>query len=114
MHILESILNQIRREVQSMTKRTFQSLSETCDIFNPGSIVSKWFDDFKNAIQSLSQHLAVVSLIFKKSYPLLLKHYRPLSLTNTYTDYRIIAFVFARRLQNILDDIINKNQSGYI
>ena len=42
----------------------------------------------------------------------MLKNYRPLSLTNT--DYKIIAFIFARRLQDIINKIINPNQSAYI
>ena len=67
---------------------------------------------FDKKEMSFSQRLAVMSLIFKKGDPLLLKNYRPISLTNT--DYKIIAFVFARRLQNILDGIINKNQSAYV
>ena len=41
-----------------------------------------------------------------------LKNYRPLSLTNT--DYKIIAFIFARRLQKIIHKLINPNQSAYI
>ena len=67
---------------------------------------------FDNKEMSFSQRLAVMSLIFKKGDQELLKKYRPISLTNT--DYKIIAFVFARRLQNILDGIINKNQSAYV
>ena len=30
------------------------------------------------------------------------------------TDYKIIAFIFARRLQDIINKIINPNQSAYI
>ena len=41
-----------------------------------------------------------------------LKNYRPLSLTNT--DYKIIGFVFARRLQTIIDKIISNEQSVYV
>ena len=42
----------------------------------------------------------------------MLKNYRQLSLTNT--DYKIIAFVFARRLQSIIDKLIGYEQSAYI
>ena len=37
---------------------------------------------------------------------------RSIALTNT--DYKIIAFIFARRLQDIINKIINPNQSAYI
>lgn len=40
------------------------------------------------------------------------KNYRPISLTNT--DYKIIAFLFAKRLQNVLSSISNGNQMAYV
>ena len=61
---------------------------------------------------SFSQRLAIKTLIFKKGERNLLKNYRPLSLTNT--DYKIIAFILARRLQKIIDKLISKHQSAYI
>ena len=42
----------------------------------------------------------------------MLKNYRPLSLSNI--DYKIIAFCFARRLQNILQKLISDEQSAYV
>ena len=59
-----------------------------------------------------SQRLALITLLYKKGERNSLKNYRPLSLTNT--DYKIIAFVFARRLQTIIDKIISNEQSAYI
>lgn len=59
-----------------------------------------------------SQRLSVISRIHKKGDKDSLKNYIPISLTNT--DYKIIAFVLAKRLQNILSKLINKNQSAYI
>ena len=41
-----------------------------------------------------------------------LDNYRPISLTNC--DYKILAFIFAKRLQLLIDKLINKNQTGYI
>ena len=41
-----------------------------------------------------------------------MKNYRPISLTNT--DYKIIAFVFARRLQTIIDKLISNSQTAYV
>ena len=59
-----------------------------------------------------SQKLSIISLLFKKDERNLLKNYRPISLTNT--DYKIIAFIFAKRLQTILSKVINKNQTAYV
>ena len=49
---------------------------------------------------SFSQRFAVISLIHKKDEKHLVKNYTLISLTNT--DYKIIAFIFARRLQKII------------
>ena len=67
---------------------------------------------FQNGELSFSQRLSVLTLIHKKDDKKDLKNYRPLSLTNT--DYKIIAFIFARRLQKIINKLINPNQSAYI
>ena len=56
---------------------------------------------------SFSQRLAVISLIHKKRWKTFAKNYRPISLTNT--DYKIIAFIFARRLQKL-----GQEQTAYI
>ena len=69
-------------------------------------------DIFNTEKLSYTQRLSVISLIYKKGEKENLKNYRPISLTNT--DYKIIAFVFARRLQNILSKLINGNQTAYI
>ena len=61
---------------------------------------------------SFSQRLSVISLIHKKGEKDLLKNYRPISLTNS--DYKIIAFIFAKRLQKIIGNLISKDQSAYV
>lgn len=53
----------------------------------------------------------MISLIYKKEEKSL-KNYRPISLTHT--DYKNIAFIFAKRLQNILTKLINEQQTAYI
>ena len=58
---------------------------------------------------SFTQRLAIITLIFKKGERTSLKNYRPLSLTNT--DYKIIAFVLARRLQTVIDKLIGNKLS---
>lgn len=59
-----------------------------------------------------SQRLSLITLLFKKGDPQTLNNYRPISLINN--DYKIIAFIFANRLQNILDKTIHINQLAYI
>ena len=61
---------------------------------------------YKRKEMSFTQRLAIITLIFKKGERTSLKNYRPLSLTNT--DYKIIAFVLARRLQTVIDKLIGK------
>lgn len=51
------------------------------------------------------QQLAISSLIFKKISQINSKNYRPISLTNT--DYIIIEFRSARRLQKVTDKWIS-------
>ncbi len=55
---------------------------------------------------------ALIALLFKKGDTLLLKNYRPISLTNY--DYKILCFILANRMQSVLGDIIHDDQTGYI
>ena len=59
-----------------------------------------------------SQRKSVMSLIFKKDDDEDIANYRPISLTNV--DYRILAFTLAQRLQNIMNNLVNTDQSAYI
>lgn len=61
---------------------------------------------------STTQKCSILSLIYKKGALEKIENYRPISLTNI--DYKIIACVFAKRLQKVMDNIINENQTGYI
>jgi exonuclease III len=67
---------------------------------------------FLNGKMTHSQRLAVISLIHKKGERNDLKNYRPISLTNT--DYKIIAFIFALRLQKIIHKQIGTEQTAYV
>ena len=67
---------------------------------------------FENGQMTFSQTTAVISLLHKKGDETSLKNYRPISLTNT--DYKIIVFIFAKRLQRVVGNIINEHQSAYI
>ena len=59
-----------------------------------------------------SQRKSVMSLIFKKDDDEDIANYRPISFTNV--DYRILAFTLAQRLQNIMKNLVNIDQSAYI
>jgi len=59
---------------------------------------------------SLNQ--SVLTLLYKKGDRKLLKNYRPLSL-GTY-DYKILAFVLAKRLQQVIKSVVHTDQSAYI
>ena len=56
--------------------------------------------------------MAVVQLIFKKENPLLLKNYRPISLTNC--DYKIIVFILSNRIQNVIHNVVSNDQTAYV
>ncbi len=59
-----------------------------------------------------SQRIAVMSLIFKKDDKEDISNYRPISLTNV--DYRILASILAKRLQTVMNNIIDYDQTAYI
>ena len=67
---------------------------------------------YGNKELSFSQRLSIITLLLKKGDRCDLKNYRPLSLTNI--DYKIIAFIFANRLQRVVDRLIGNEQSAYI
>ena len=65
-----------------------------------GFFVSVYNDCFDNNILPLSMRRSIISLIHKKGDKTDIENYRPISLTNT--DYRILTFVFANRLQKVI------------
>ena len=62
---------------------------------------------FHNACLSSLFYLRKGIRVIKK-----INNFRPHSLTNT--DYKIIALIFARRLQKVIDNLIGIEQSAYI
>jgi hypothetical protein len=50
--------------------------------------------------------------LFKKGYHLNLDNYHPISLLNV--DLKILSYVLAQRLKNLLPKIINEDQTGYV
>ena len=97
---------------------------------SPGTdgLTSEFFQTFWDQLDSLyfeminetfekgslpdSTKKSIITLIFKKGYKTLLKNYRPISLTNC--DYKILAFVLARRLQKVIPNLISDDQTGYV
>ena len=69
-------------------------------------------ESWENNALTTSMNTGILTLIHKGGDHENLKNYRPISLTNC--DYKIIAFVFAERLQHVISDIIHTDQSGYI
>ncbi len=60
----------------------------------------------------LNKHWHYYSITKKGKSRLYLKNWRPISLLNT--DYKVIAKFHATRLQTVLPDIINDDQSVYL
>lgn len=67
---------------------------------------------FERRELSFSQRLALITVLFKKGDTKNLKNYRLLSLPKT--DYKIIAFLLARRLQKVINNLIGNEQTAYI
>ena len=65
----------------------------------------------KGELSGTQKH-SILSLIFKKGDPEDLENWRPISLLNI--DYKIAAKVLAKRLQNLLPQLISTDQQGYI
>ena len=75
-------------------------------------LVKVYNECFDDEVLSSSQRSSILSLIHKKGDTVKLSNYRPISITNT--DYKIIAFVLAARIQLVLDKIISTDQAGYV
>ena len=70
------------------------------------------YESFEKGILPASLRKAVITLIFKQGDRSNLKNYRPISLTNS--DYKILTFVLAKRLQQVISKLVSPDQSGYI
>ena len=75
-------------------------------------VVNALNDAYQKGEMSSSQKRAIITLLYKKDDPELLKNWRPISLLNT--DYKVAAFVIANRLQGVLSKVICKDQTGYV
>ena len=75
-------------------------------------VIDSFNESLKNTSLSESQKCSILSLIYKKGDEMLLKNYRPISLTNT--DYRLLTFCLSLRLQKVIGSIIGQEQTGYI
>ena len=75
-------------------------------------LIDSYNEAFRDGSLSDSRNIVVMSLIFKKNDRSNIKNYRPISLANI--DYKILAFVLANRLQNVLSKLISHDQTGYV
>ncbi len=75
-------------------------------------IIDVYNESFKQGTLAFSQKQSVLSLIYKKGDRANISNYRPLSLTNS--DYKILAFILADRLQNVIPQVISSDQTAYI
>ncbi len=76
-------------------------------------VLESYIYSFEKGELSIDQRRGIITLIPKQEKDLRhLNNWRPISLLNT--DYKILAKVLANRLQGIIGNIINSDQSGYI
>ena len=75
-------------------------------------LVEMYNECFENSKLPTSMRKSLVTLIHKKDDKTKIDNYRPISLTNT--DYRILAFILANRLQSVIKDIVGPDQVAYI
>ena len=67
---------------------------------------------FEEGVLSMSQCLAIITLLFKRGDVRQTGNYRPISLTNC--DYKILAYILTHCLEDILPTIIHPNQTAYM
>ena len=75
-------------------------------------LIDSCTEAFRDGSLSDSRNIVVMSLILKKNDRSDIKNYRPISLANI--NYKILAFVLANRLQNVLSKLISHDQTGYV
>ena len=70
-------------------------------------------DPYQRGEMSISQKRGVISLLPKKNKDtLLLKNWRPITLLNIH--YKIATTCIAKRLEKVLPEVINRDQTGYV
>ena len=71
-------------------------------------VVGSFNEAFEMGEMSETHKQIVISLLFKKGDRKLFKNYRPISLSNV--DYKILAFVLAKRIQKVIGKLISPEQ----
>ena len=90
-----------------MTADFYKHFSEyLCDV------LAVTFNFFENKELSISQKIAIITLLFKKGDTALVGNYQPISLTNS--DYKILAYILVAHLEHYLPSIIHPNQTVYM
>ena len=75
-------------------------------------LLNSFNESFDKGELSVSQRQAVITLLDKNKDRTLLKCWRPISLLNV--DYKIVSKTLARRLVDVLPNIVHNNQVGYV
>ena len=69
-------------------------------------------ESFTNKEMSESQKVGLITMLYKKGDHRYLENWRPITLLNS--DYKIKATALATRLQSVIGEIVNEDQTGYI
>ena len=77
-----------------------------------GLLVSVFNESYEKESLCDSQQISVFSLIFKKGEKTDISNYRPISLTNV--DYRILSSILEDRLQKVINELIDTDQTAYV
>ena len=107
----EVIKNLKRNKAPGLDGLTNEFYQAFWDLLEP-HFIKMLQESFRIGILPGTVRKAIMTIIFKQGDKTILSNYRPISLTNC--DYKIIAFVLAKRLQNAASKLISENQSGYI
>ena len=75
-------------------------------------VIDSLNEGFEKNELSETQKQGILILLHKKGDKRLLDNWRPISLLNI--DYKIVAKVICKRLQNVINKIISKDQTGYL
>ena len=120
----ELISNEISfEECDTVVSKMKKNISPGSDGLTSNFYKEFWPDIKKYVVESINESYnirtlppsfrkIIMTLLYKKNERDLLKNYRPISLSNT--DYKILAFVLANRLQLVISKLISPHQTAYI
>ena len=109
---IQKVVNNLKRNKSpGMDGLTYEFYQKFWDKLEP-IYMQMIKESFEKKILPDSTKKALLTLLYKQGDKSILANYRPLSITNC--DYKILTFVLANRLQNVIKKLISIDQSGYI